>query len=902
MGCEVPIVPKAMMENILSSEALARAREGGRSFAAKEWINNPYQTMPSQRFPTIKLQSVAFPQSNQTGTSSTMVSPMPLPLSNSVAYSASQAVGGGLGGLPVVKHVENLHCSENSESKGKRRIRNRVNGLVGKKAKTDSSTDLVLSNGDGKPPSGRSRKRLSSAEGTGKTSSKRQNCRGIKEPENETDHKVVTSNENVLKDSALQAGSNSGSNGILGIYGLKTRSIDLSHHILDLSVNDILSEEFYLPKSGQLGNEGKHSTANSSLIKGLSKILQLMPNSIHTEDKKLKVENSSNLELRSQFEEFERGLQYTTQQKENCAMDSSAEPSALKFSSSFDSTFPLAMCPLYPIQDFVSRLGLPSNEPLENLIVKTDRQPDINNDPNSHVSSTGSIPPLKFSASLSGGSKSPLKSGKESKNRSPWLRAGIVKCATASLQAGSGLGLAVKNNANVECEQKETELTDKYARSEKTKRAFMIDLNVESFEQLDESAMVDAPNSSLLPEMTPEKNSSHSLHQKASESRNGEKDARDSSEDPCHSGVDHSIAEDENLQRRNISLKKETNSEKLPALQLETLRSQTSNIQDANNDIAIESKIKTIQSHDKLTHPEKGEEFEEQMQEPRTLNGFQKPCSVDQNTYQMGETSQRVPSDLQPLQLGLDKGLPSSEMPNSPQVEAAARILFDMANSQFHNNGVSLDNSAQEDSCDRLQRESFKSSTTVNRLVNANMVSESNLKVVEEYGDAEIKAPRTEKKRSRVPSSILLSKKNTSKGTEPGTVLNQFQNKTLESALRNKNTKQGLKGIGKHYSTEAEEESDKQSHIKSSRPSKPIRDDVGLKSVLCSANQNRGNLQPKSPTGAKMHISTKSNQNIRTNIGTHKFTLSREQNQRKLVSVGDVKSSRPTPSFTDRKR
>lgn len=243
-----------------------------------------------------------------------------------------------------------------------------------------------------------------------------------------------------------------------------------------------------------------------------------------------------------------------------------------------------------------------------------------------------------------------------------------------------------------------------------------------------------------------------------------------------------------------------------------------------------------------------------------------------------------------------------TEMPNSSQVEAAARILFDMANSQFNNNGASLENPTREDSCDMLQLGSLKSSTVVNRLMNSNMVSESNLKAVEESRDAEIKAPRAEKKKSRVPSSILSAKKNTSKGTEAGITLNQFQNKTFEPALRNNNTKQGLKGIGKHCSTEAEEESDIQSHMKSSRSSKPIRDDVGLKSVLCTANQNRGNLQPKSLTGGKMHISTKSNQNIRTNIGNHKFTLSREQDQRKVVSVGDAKNSRPTASFTDRKR
>ncbi|KAH9320681.1 hypothetical protein KI387_015320, partial [Taxus chinensis] len=902
MGCEVPIVPKGKLENILASEALARAREGGIPFAAADWMSKAYNTVPPHLFSPIKFQSVPFLHTNHPGTGSTMVSHAPLPLSNSIAYSASHqtfpsTAGGGLGALCVTKDEENLPCSNNLETKRKKRIRNRPNGSSRKKTKTDSSTDLVLSNEDGKPPSSRSRKRLPSTEKSGKTSSKRQSCRGIKGSENDPEHKGMSLIE---KDSALQRGPNSGSNGILDVYGLKTMPIDLSNHIRDISINDLLSQKFHQPQHDQLGNKGRHGAVNCSLVKEVNKILQLMPKSIPTEDKKPRIENSSNLGFRSQFQEFGRGFQYPSGQQETCAMDASEEPSAMKFASSSDSVFPMARFPLYPMHDFVSRLGLPPNEALENLIVKPDRQPDINNDPNSQVSNTGSIPPLQHSTSLSGGSRAPLKNGKESMNQSRWLRAGIVKLVNGSFQSGSALGLATKSSTNVEGEQKERERGYKHTGNETTERAFMIDLNVESFEQLDESSMADAPNSSLLLQPTPEKLSSLSLNNTASEGRKREENTGDCTENLSYGRIDHSMAEDENLRRGNKCLKKEANSEELPALRLEALRPQTSNIQDVKNDIGIERKLKTIQSNENFTHRDRGEEFEELRQEPRNLKEVQASFSLDQNSSQLDKASQHVPFDLPTLQLDLDKGLPSTGMPSSPRVEAAARILFDMAISQSHNNVTSL-HDPQEDSCDILQQVSRKGSTNVQGPANANIISESNFTAVEEYEDGEIKAPIHEKKKARAPNSILLIKKYSSKGTEPEKLSSGFQNKTLDSALRNHSTKQGSKDAGKQYIPESEEVSDTHIHCQSSRPSRPIRDDGSLKPVLSSKNQYRGNLQPKSLAGGKMHISSKSNQNMNANNGNHKFTLSREQNQRKIASVGHVKSSRSTPSFRDRK-
>lgn len=77
------------------------------------------------------------------------------------------------------------------------------------------------------------------------------------------------------------------------IYGLKTMPVDLSNKIVDISVNDLLSENFLLPQSCRLGKERKQNGLDSCIINEVGKVFELMPKLSYMEDEKLKMENSS---------------------------------------------------------------------------------------------------------------------------------------------------------------------------------------------------------------------------------------------------------------------------------------------------------------------------------------------------------------------------------------------------------------------------------------------------------------------------------------------------------------------------------------------------------------------------------------------------------------------------------
>lgn len=893
MECEVPIVPERMLENILASEALGRG--GGIRSSAADWARESYRNMPPPIFSNIRLQPVTLLQTNQPGSA------------NSVIFSASHgtfmnAGGGAFGVLPLPKNEENLSSPKKLENQKKKRDRSRVSGSRRKKTKVDSTTDLVFSSGDvgnRKLSANKSHKRAScAAERTEKISGKKQSCQGIKKSEDGIEQRGGSLNENCLKDSALHGSSNSGSTGILDIYGLKTIPIDLSNKIVDISVNDLLSENFQPPQSVRLGKERKHSGLDNCFINEVGKVLEFMPKPSYMEDKKLKMENSS------------YGPWFSAQRDDTCEMVLSEEVSTRKCTaSSEDSAFPVAKFPLYPMQDFVSRLGLPANECLENLLVQPHRELDTRNE-SSRANKTSSIPPLQYSLLPNGVCKSFPKRDKEMKNGSPWLRGGIAKCVNDSLGLGLGLGLGldIKSMANVECKQTNEECQN-MQRCEEIVKAGVIDLNLQSSEQLLESSTADRHNCSLPSDPT-QGFPCYSMNTILTEGKMKEEKVRECIETGCYLEANCHISEDDNVRRKNTCFNKEIELEKPTVLQGETVKTLTTEIQDVTNNSWIGIETKTNQALEKLGHFTGDEKPEDRGQGLRdSVEDARAPLCLSKHSVQMDEPCQPLQPQLHTLPLHLDKSVSSTDdslaIPNSPRIEEAARILFDMANSQSYDNRASLDQENSPDP-DLLQQESFKDSHIVERVVDSQTTSNGGLKFTGECKDAKTKPPTNEKRKSLLQGSLLVGKHWPPRN--PMTLEaqpNPFPNGTFDLALKNHNTQETGKDIQGPDIREAEKTSDLLFHSRSSRPSKPITDDTHMRakgSTLYTSKQIRGDLQHKSLGGDKVHVSTKSSQKPRTDNGNQKLTLLGGQNQQKISIVGHTKSSRQTTAYTGRKR
>lgn len=891
MECEVPIGPDRILENILASEALGRG--GGIRSSAADWARESYHSMPPQIFSNIRLQPVTFLHTNQPGSANSVL----LNASNTAFMNAAP---GPFGVLRLPKNEESVSSPKKLENQKKRRDRSRVNGSRRKKTKADSTSDPVLSNGDvgsGKLSASKSRKRASCTERTEKISGKRQSCQGIKKTEDDIEQRGGSLHENSFKDSAVYWSSNSGSIGILDIYGLKSMPVNVSNKIADISVNDLLSENFHLPQSGRLGKERKQSGLQSCFINEVGKVLELMPKPSYREDEKLKMENSS------------YGPQFSVQRPETCEMILSEEGSTRKCTASSEgSAFPVGKFPLYPMQDFVSRLGLPANECPENLLVQPYREWDTRINENSHANKTCSIPPLQYSLLPNGVYRSVPKRDKETKNGSPWLRGGIVKCVNDSLDLGLGLGLDIKTKAIVECKQTLEEWQSRHRRCLEIDRAGMIDLNLQSSEQLLESSITDCRNSDLPSDQT-QGLPCYSMNTTLIEGRMREEKIEERIENGCYLKVNCYISEDDNVRRKSTCSKKENDLEKPPVLHAETVKTQTTEIQDVTSNGWIAIETKTNQALEKLGHFTGDKKPENRRKELKdSVEDVQAPLNFSKQTVQMDEPSQPLPSHLQTLQLDLDKGLPSTDnsiaIPNSPRVEEAARILFDMANSQSHDYGTSLGQENSPD-LDHLQQESLKDSTIRKRAVDSQTFSNGGLKSTGVCKDAKIKTQTNEKRKSQLQGSLLVEKHWPPRNSMmPETLPNPFPNGTFNSALRNHNTQQTGKDMQRLDITEAERTSNLHFHSQSSRPSKPITDDTHMRTkvpALYTSNQIKADLQPKSIGGDKVHVSTKISQKPRTDNG-NQFTISGGQNQQKISIVGHTKSSRQTTAFTGRKR
>eukprot|EP01018_Ginkgo_biloba_P007998 Gb_38615 [translate_table: standard] len=910
----IPAVPKGMLENILASEALGRT--GGFPFTASDWLRNGYRTMPPHVFSTIKLQPVPLLHSNQPGSSNMMGSHTPLPLSSSAPFNASRNtftndVGGALGVLPVQKKEEKLASPKNLETKRKRDWSKgcKANGSSRKKIRTDSCTDLTFSNEEiakGKAPTSRSRKRVPNGEEVEKTTVKKQSHQGSKKSEDDAEQRRA-SNELSLKDAVHHGSPNSGSTGILDIYGLKTMPVNLSNYIVDLPINNLLSGSFQPPQSGRLGYEAKQTGNNSSVVKEVSKILELMPKQNHTEAQKSNMEGSVNLGSKSEPWRFMSGSHCPVRLKETYTMASSEETNIMKITaSSEDSNFPMNRLPLYPLKEFLGSLELPANEPLESLLLQTERESGIKStDHTPHDRKNGSIPPLQYSVSLNGASRSVPK--RNTKNGNLWLRGGIPKCVNGSL------GLDIKIKENVKYEETGEARPNKRKRCEAIERAGMIDLNMQYPEQLLESSMANFHNYSLLPESS-EGLLCLSLPSAASEARMGDGKRVECVDNKCYDRANSFITVGIDVGKRSTCSQDENHLGIPPIFHVETVTSPTPNIQvikkDINNANEVKAGEKTKRAHKQLQSSDRYEDFENQGQED-----VPKKLVLNKYATQKDEASQLLPSHLPTLELNMEKCRSpidySTAMPSSPGVEAAARILYDMANSPFHDNDGTCPDTYQyqENSQVLLQKDSLKDATNVHRLVDHKNILNGDFKEVEVCKDRKIKTQAVEKRNPQIRGSLLLAGKNWSIGNvkvSEGTP-DQFQPGDYDSK---QTSEWGGKNIARQDITEARKMSDFQISGKSSRSSKSIVDGThstpkGL--VLFSSNQNKGNPHPKSLAGSEparvnMHLTVKSSQNMKTVNGNHPFAPSAGQSQPKVASVGHAKSARKTLAFTGRKR
>lgn len=476
------------------------------------------------------------------------------------------------------------------------------------------------------------------------------------------------------------------------------------------------------------------------------------------------------------------------------------------------------------------------------------------------------------------------------------------------LGLGLGLGLDIKSMANVECKQTIEERQNRQ-RCEEIDKAGVIDLNLQSSEQLLDSSTADRHNCSLPPDPM-QGFPCYSMNTILTEGRMKEEKVVECMETGRYLEANCYISEDDNVRRKNTCTNKENELEKPTVLQGETVKTTTTEIQDVTNNSWIAIETKTNQALEKLGHVTGDEKPEDRGQRLRdSVEHGRAPLSLSKHSVQMDEPCQPLPSQLHTSPLDLDKSVSSTDdslaIPNSPRSEEAARILIHMANSQSYDNGASLDQENSPDP-DLLQQESFKGSHIVERVVDSQNISNGGSKFTGECKYAKTKTPTNEKRKSLLQGSLLVGKHwPPRKSMTPETQPNPFPNGTFDLVLRNQNTHETGKDIRGPDTTEAEKTSDLLFHSWSSRPSKTITDDTHMRakgSTLYTSNQIRGDLQRKSLGGDKVHVSTKSSQKPRIDNGNQKLTLLGGQNQQKISIVGHAKSSRQTAAYTGRKR
>lgn len=255
--------------------------------------------------------------------------------------------------------------------------------------------------------------------------------------------------------------SNAGGKNILGIYGLKSDSIDVSKHMANLTLTDLLNGYCEVGRSSRTDTRGSNNT-NEDILQSVRNICKILPCQSVISQKNVNALDS-NYNLKGQPSRwpisqnkvnkmnFGAKLEDTIDQEKVAGQDFSlrkefwsSEPyeadSEGLVKATGKSVFPVHNLPFYQPEEFLQRLAIPTVETVDSLISQcpvqlvAGLQSSSLRHSNTHTVQSGSIPPFPWSLPHVGPYKGYLDTGKLSLNRntsqSRWIRVGATEFKT----------------------------------------------------------------------------------------------------------------------------------------------------------------------------------------------------------------------------------------------------------------------------------------------------------------------------------------------------------------------------------------------------------------------------------------------------------------------------------------
>ncbi|KAJ7516724.1 hypothetical protein O6H91_22G068700 [Diphasiastrum complanatum] len=483
---EVSNGSKEMLDMIFGNEALVRVTRGPVSNGGGTGKGVPPTSAPA--FSTVKLPS----QQSTAVLQSASVSENPkqgmAPSNLQCSFGVPQSIQSGtpLGGASALSqlqksvkatslHVDRvmdrgrkiLYGGKGSRGGGSSKKRSRSSQVA-----SPSADDVAID--EGLPPmkigcTG-TRQCAATCEKVEKMPSRKSRAQGSRRNEKKgCQQSVSTVSDQLHSKGRSNSLARAGTTGILDLYGLKAKPVDLTRHMIDVPLDQLLSGTYKSPEVSQRdvgGNEGNLEKLITNVLNFLSKPLAgSAPLSSSGTDSvnALNLEGQSSkllLDLESSLqpeEEVPAEIPDRKTSKEKSAKDLSMLPvnkgSELDTNRNEESNlsildlstkFSVDSLPDLPLEEFFSRLKLPPSAPLDVLLSDSKLEgaaelADLFGPPSSNSVHGNSIPPLPYSLPIVGPVKTHVdydrtgKSGKVCERR--WFRGGTNELDAKGYQA-----------------------------------------------------------------------------------------------------------------------------------------------------------------------------------------------------------------------------------------------------------------------------------------------------------------------------------------------------------------------------------------------------------------------------------------------------------------------------------
>ncbi|PIA49121.1 hypothetical protein AQUCO_01300168v1 [Aquilegia coerulea] len=227
----------------------------------------------------------------------------------------------------------------------------------------------------------------------------------------------------------VNSSSSAGGGNILGIYGLKSDIHDVTKHVDELSLNDLLDGSYQYPSLRQ--DKGKKTAnINDNLVIAIKKACSILQPSRPLQSQNgAKLDSNSNRKLNACLLSTNSSLASGTDcnKGENCRAGLASSSSV---SREKDTCIGSNTSPLYQPKEILERLALPPAKKLDSLLLDISKpvlSKSLNDIKLSKPISYGAhLPPFPWSYCSGGPCKTPVDTANLSSNRSRWVRIGNI--------------------------------------------------------------------------------------------------------------------------------------------------------------------------------------------------------------------------------------------------------------------------------------------------------------------------------------------------------------------------------------------------------------------------------------------------------------------------------------------